>query len=261
MPVETSFSDTNFKYPPFPSNPKLTVMKQISLWAKHHKWPARLMIVFGYFVLNSIGWYWGNILSGNGWEMPSVIFWISVFIFSLIAILYPGFKNKAALNSYNRQKTADIVLITTGFIFIFFAGNRADNWFIPENSQTSQVVARSSSIADPSSLQPEKEKKKLFKSLRKKIRALIREQRKAHQDLSKGERTVLTILAILLFIAALMGLAALSCNLSCSGADGAAVLVGILGGALLIFGFSRALRGIRRKRENEEPRIAEPPPG
>ena len=41
-----------------------TAMKQISIWAKFHVLPARILIIIGHIILTSIAIYWG-VLSYN----------------------------------------------------------------------------------------------------------------------------------------------------------------------------------------------------
>jgi hypothetical protein len=45
----------------------------------------------------------------------------------------------------------------------------------------------------------------------------------------------------------------LSCNLSCSGAEGAALLLGIGGGGLVIFLFIKLMIKFYRKKEGQKP--------
>ena len=88
-----------------------------------------------------------------------------------------------------------------------------------------------------------KERKKLLKE---QIRGI-----KKTNELSKGEKVALTILAVLAALGLLFLVASLACNLSCSGSDAAAVIVGLGGGALVIVLLVVAIRAIYNKKRKE----------
>ena len=63
-----------------------------------------------------------------------------------------------------------------------------------------------------------------------------------------GEQVIFTILTILAALLLLGLVAALSCSLSCSGAEGAAALVAILGVGLVVFLTIIALKAIFKEK-------------
>ena len=74
-------------------------------------------------------------------------------------------------------------------------------------------------------------------SQREKLR-LIKDQIKTikhDKDSSKGDKTLLIILSVIIALGLLSGLAALSCSLSCNGSEALALIVGIGGTFLIIF--------------------------
>ena len=80
------------------------------------------------------------------------------------------------------------------------------------------------------------------------LKEQIREIKKAN-DLSEGTKVLLIILSIVVAIGLLFLVAALACNLSCSGSDAVAVIVGIGGLALIIFLLIIAIRAITGKKK------------
>jgi hypothetical protein len=227
-------------------------MKHISVWALHNKWTARFLIIFGFSCMNSMALFWGNIISGEGFRIPLSIFILSVVLFCTTFLYYPSQTRKSEMKHfYLKQKITDVILISSTFFFVLFGGNRAENWTTTAHEATVLSEEKGkASFAEPS-LHPEKKKNAAWKAFKKKLRSLIRQQRQAYKDLTKGERTALIILAFILLIGLLFGVAALACSLSCSGSEGAAILVAVFGGALVIFGFTRAMRALKRKKVQE----------
>ena len=76
--------------------------------------------------------------------------------------------------------------------------------------------------------------------------------RKEYKDATNGERTALIILCILIAIGLLLLVAGLSCNLSCSGSEGAATVVLIFGTGLIIFLLVKVIKRINRGKPKEE---------
>ncbi len=76
--------------------------------------------------------------------------------------------------------------------------------------------------------------------------------RQEYKDATKGERTALIVLSILIALGLLSLVAALSCNLSCSGSEGGAAVVAILGTGLIIFLLVKIIKRINRGKPKEE---------
>ncbi len=93
--------------------------------------------------------------------------------------------------------------------------------------------------------------------MEKKLRDNIRTIRREYKDAAPGERTALIILSIIVAVALLFLVLSASCSLSCSGSDGAALVVGLLGTGLIVFLTVRVIKRINRGRP-EKPKPAEP---
>jgi hypothetical protein len=239
-------------------------MKNISIWASRHKWPARFIIIGSFFILNFIGLFLGDALTVSQITIPS--FWIYAigFIFFAGFITYPSRKQKSKYrNYYNRQKSADLLLVTTTFLLIICFGN---HYHLPKNqSPFGFTYANASALTvithpqlhkapiDPSP----KKKTSLIKKWKSKFRENIRTIRREYKDATPGERAALIVLSIIVALGLFLLVLSASCSLSCSGSDGAALLVGLLGTGLIVFLLVKVIKRINRggpKKPKTEPR-------
>lgn len=250
---------------------KNTIMKKISYWAKDHKQEARITIVICYILLNFLAIISGYLLQQTG-VLLLPAFLICCFVLFIIAIMvYPSkYRKSLSLSSsafYNLQKSCDFVLVSCIFCMIFYLSNRPENLFrsyprlnaflinpaLKDNAGEpyKSISGFSSSLKDKDgNLLKWKERKKLLKE---QVRSI-----KKDKELSKGSKTLLIILSVIAAGGLFFLVAALSCNLSCSGYDAAAVLVGVGGTALIIFLLVLAIRSItgkkrKRKKTSEKP--------
>ncbi len=249
-------------------------MKKLSLWAKNNKWPSRIILAFGILLINAAGIVTGLLLKDLGIIIPSAFFLLLVLIYFTAIILYPAKSQKRKLGFnrfYYRQKTCDSLLAATAFcMFICISNDKT-----PFKTYFSILQSVSAStplpIAD-SSLKNYKSLPVFSKSLKgedgkllnwKERKKLLKAQVKAIKqstDMSKGGKTALIILSVLLAIGLIFLVASLACNLSCNGMDGAAVLVGIGGTALVVFLLILVIRSINGKKKKKNiPK--EPDPG
>lgn len=244
-------------------------MKKISYWAKAHVWPTRLLIIVIYILLNVIGIFCGKLLSELDITIPQ-LFFIAYIIFTIaLFIWYPARKkvkqNVKSTVLYFRRKLFDLALGTVTFLMIIYAGNNWEHLFIKSESVRASAiihVSKDSAIfnhpviknfiatiksADVSKLST-KEKLRLIKHQIKTI--------KHDKDTSKADKTLLIILSIIIAVALLIGLAALSCSISCSGSEALAVIVALGGTFLIIFLLVRLIKYLKnpsvKKKEQEK---------
>ena len=82
-------------------------MRKLSLWAKHHKQTARLIIILSFILLTLITYYSGTWLNDLGVMLPEATLLIAVLFYFAGVIVYPhrsGFHKRATTKSfYNRQ--------------------------------------------------------------------------------------------------------------------------------------------------------------
>lgn len=239
------------------NEPKPALMKRISYWAKLHPWSARGLIVLLYCVLNLSGFLLGRLLLDTGFQFHSNLGWIAAGIILAVFVFYPSgrFATRRPTR-YLERKLADAILLAATFLVIVSSANRFHDapfcvGFVraalvePVSKDTTGKIGASlksfSGSMYNSSGKPVSLKTRVH-LLQKQVKKV-----KASNDLSSGERTVLITLSILVAIFAVFGLAALACNLSCSGAEGLAWLVGLGGTALIIFLFLIVIKAINRK--------------
>lgn len=218
-------------------------MKQFSTWAAANKWAARMSIFVLYLVLNISGLLVGDLFFLSGLSFSNT-FVCAVVIFCIAGLaFYPLKKERSRYKDFYRaRKTFDALLITCTFLFVVAIGNGNSFFSVHFNNNSSAAYASTvnNTIEKPG-------KKLSKKSLLKKLKDNIRQIRKLYDEGSKTEKTLLVILTIIVALLALFGIAALSCNLSCSGSEALALIVGIGGTALIIFLMVRVIKKIYNK--------------
>lgn len=224
-------------------------MKPLSTWAYHHKWTARLLIVCCYLLLNIIGFLAGDLLLFMNTQVSAFFVYLITTIFLVALALYPSRREKYRYgNFYVWQKTCDAVLITTTFLLIISAANLRQSVHTPFGRATVQAIVPSTAHPLKTTLIEKKEHKLSFiQKAKSKLFKAVQAVRSYWKSRTTAEKVLLIFLALVLAAAAIMGVLALSCNIACAGSEGAALLVALLGSALVIFLFVRAIRGINRK--------------
>lgn len=216
---------------------------KISYWAKENLWKARMLIIMGLIALTNCAIFWGELLHEEGFYLSDSILYVSAIVFIGFAITYPISNSHQKKNVFLQRKLSDFTLMLTTALMVMVQSNHlASNkpytsslqmegtayaW-VPkkiENSKTEQLPSLN------------KEEKRNFK------KAIISEL-KANKSYSNGEKVVLTLLSVLGAAALLILLAMAVCNLSCSGAEGAAVLVAVAGVGAVVFLFVLIMKRI-----------------
>lgn len=251
-------------------------MRKISLWAKAHKWPARIIIIVSFIILDLLGIIIGIFCNDLNISISSFTMLIFCLVYILGVFMYPSKRDKGRkINAhlfYIRQKSCDFLLAASTFGMFIYLGNHPEKIFqgypslhaavvinpsLPRDSTTKgykPISEFSASMKDRDGNQLKwKERKKLLKE---QVRGI-----KKSNDLTKGQKTFLTILSVIIALGLLMLLAAAACSLSCNGSDFAAVALGLGGVALIIFLFTLAMRGIhgkkKKKLKTEQPSLSQ----
>ena len=246
-------------------------MKKISFWARDHKWLARLSIVIIYLLLNIIGITTGILLHDLKIIFSTTLLPCFIGIFLTGFILYPSKVEKGKRLSpkefYVKQKTCDFILGFSTFCLLIYIGNRPDKFFLISSIANASSVSSPASVNDSlktyktissfsSSIKDKNGKLLKWKERKKLLKEQIREIKKS-KGLSEGAKIALTVLSVAIALGLLYVAAALSCELSCSGSDAAALLVGIGGITLVIFFLVIAMRAIyhngRKPHPNPQP--------
>ena len=245
-------------------------MYALSLWARHHKWASRFVIISIYVLLHLIGFCLGNALTVHHITLPASLFYAVAFLFFAGVGGYPSRERKECYRHfYAARKTADGLLAVTTFLMMIWVANNAGTLGFAANKAYAAVVQP----VKPANKKPLLQrffsvKNPIWRVLPrfdtdtrtfKKLKANVQTLRKAYSDTSKGGKIALTILLVLVALGLIGLLAGLSCNLSCSGSDGLAILVGVVGTGLVIFLFIRVIQRIYNGPRKPKPQPATPP--
>jgi hypothetical protein len=241
-------------------------MKKLSYWASHHKWPARIILIVSLQLLNLTGVITGVLLKDLGILLPAFSFLIITIVFFAGLFFYPKKQEKHCYAPglfYRRQKICDGLLAVSAFCMFlcisndrtpfktYFAQYNAAAASVPSSFKDSSYNAFRIMVSFAKSMKDENGNMLKWKERKKLLKEQVR-QIKQSTELSSGAKTGLIILCVLVAIGLILLALSLACNLSCNGHDGASVLVGVGGTALVIFLFILAIRAIypgkRKKR-------------
>ncbi|MGQ0738923.1 MAG: hypothetical protein ACT4OJ_07695 [Bacteroidota bacterium] len=251
-------------------------MKKISFWAKSHPWPARILIVVSFILLNGLGIITGLLMRDLEIIFPSAALFFFVFLYVGGVLFYPRKKNavngEARSLFYRRQKTCDMLLVGSTFLLIVYLGNHPRqvlNYSPPFTS----VMAASAPLLKDSSLKTflpikafsasmREENGKLLKwKLRKKmLKEQIRTIRNSGEP-SPGGKAALIILSVIVALGLIVGVASLACSISCGGSEALAIVVLISGTALVVALLIFVIRRIMGKRKKQIKNPETEPPG
>ena len=242
-------------------------MRKISLWAKHHRPQAVGFLVLLKLTLALLAFYLGSSLADVNIKLSFSVFFVALVVLLIAAILYPTGKKRSNVSGnvfYKWQKSCDFIVAASSFTMIVTLANT--NFATPINSAvnaatviaspdpTAEEILASLKHRDKSTL-TKKEKRILKDEFKKQVKVYAVAKLKGHtSDAAKAGLIVLTIIGAL---GLLYLVAALACSLSCNGSDAAAVIVGILGLALVVWGsvalIRRIVRGPKQKRHRQQP--------
>ncbi len=267
-----------------PTSP--SCLARLSFWAKKHPVAARWLIAISRIVMGFYAFYWGAVLADVDNDFSNIAFIVSALVYLTGFIFYPRKKNKESRKiNFTRQKLCDGLLVLSSCAFWLAAGNYTLNWQpnnLTEPAQTevlqSAIGKNGKALESPGWEHAEivkkakKKRKGIFKKIKKwrvgllkklKARVLVKLAiiKSAYRKLDGGTIVLLTLGSIAIFtILGYLTIAA-SCNLSCSGQEGAATLVAFLGCAitagLIAWMWSAAIKKNRLK--FKEPDKSQPP--
>ena len=184
-----------------------------------------------------------------GIEFTVLLLNVALILFLIASIMY---KRKA--NFYYR-KTLDFLLASCTFMMIAFWGNHLNdrNFYLPFSAKTATgITVKPDNNLNISSRIISEDKQLSKKELRKQVKEKIK---KHNLKISTLEKILLITLVVAAAIFALFLLAYLSCSISCSGAEGFAIvvlvlgLIAILGGAYLLI---RRILGYQRRKKPDD---------
>ena len=240
----------------------MSKFKQLSFWAREHKWPSRFIIVFSFIAMNLLAIITGSLFNDLNINFSTWFLVLSILVFGIVWLKYPK-KRQDRSSTYAFKKTCDAILIGTTFLMFMYFGNRQTTPFDSQILFASSVSNSSLPKDSTKTIKSVEEfRKSLYnesgKSLKwKERKKLLKQQVKAikkDKEMSDGGKVGLIILCVLLALVLAYGVAALSCSLSCSGSEGAATVVAILGLAGIVLLTFFVIRSITRKSKKEKPK-------
>lgn len=230
-------------------------MRKLSLWAKHHPFYARTIIVISRCLLICIGYFLGLQLLDKEITLSPLLLYLFIGVFFIFGATYPEKKQ----GNYKKRKLYDLVVACCGFFMVICGSyqlNAPVSIYEPVQATT---------IEKPSPYKYDEAKKLLeqFKSgektkFNRKEKRIIKKEfnyqllqyakAKITGDKSSGDQAALIILACIVAVGLLFLVMSLACTLSCNGSDAAAVVVGVLGLVAIIWGLIAVIRAINKKR-------------
>ena len=235
-------------------------MKHLSAWAKKNPWKARLIIIVSHILILLLAWFTGSELFGWSDTLPNFLKIAFVLVFIIAAFSYPAKKDRSYGRSYSyaKQKTCDFLLALSTFGMvtgIAASGEISFGSLSPLYASTSSIESKGDPTAEEilASLKF-RDKKSLTKQEKTILKTEFKKQLKIYAQAkitgnkAEGDNAGLLILAILGAVGLFYLVAALSCSLSCNGSDAAAVVVLVLGTAVIVLGLLAVIRSLRRKK-------------
>jgi len=232
-------------------------MKNISYWAAGHIRAARSLIICIKLALFALAYYTGIMLYKSQLFLPANAIYGGVLtVLLIVVIVYPSVKKERFSKklNYTRQKICDFILPLCAFSIVATLINNADKPLGYTQALGSHIIKRptaqdilASGKTKGSFSRKEKRilKKEFFKQLK------IYATAKMTGDKAASGEAWKTILVIIGALGLTYLLAALVCNLSCSGSDAAAIIVGVLGLVGIVWGTVALIKRINRGPKNK----------
>jgi hypothetical protein len=226
-------------------------MQSISFWAKQNPRKAQISIILLYVLINILAISSGLLFREVGIQFTTLVIYVSLGLFLIASIIY---KRKA---NYYYRKTLDFVLISCTFLMIAFWGNHLNERevYLPLSAKTANGITVKPSNSTNTASKIISGENHLGK---KELRKLAKEKTQKNKlKIAAWAKVLLITLVVVAAIFSLYLVAILSCNISCSGAEGLAIVVLILGLIAILGGGYILIRRIlgyqRKKRLKEEP--------
>jgi|SRR5687768_11013613 len=237
-------------------------MRSLSRFAKSHPVQARIIIIVSHILLVLIAFYLSATLTHWGIRFSTLWLCFSLLGFFVVGMFYPR-RQGGVIISYAKRKGFDFLVALSGFAVFFSTANFLNQ---PKESLTPVMATH---IPNPLYKNPQAEKLlNAFasgekNSFTKKEKRIIRQEfnhqvkqwvkAKISGDRSKGAQIALIILSIIAALGLLYLVAALACSLSCNGSDVAAIIVGVVGAAAVIWLLIKVIKAINRKKREPTP--------
>jgi biotin transporter BioY len=239
-------------------------MKRISKWAQAHPVQSIYIIAFSHIIAGLNALFFGVLLFLYNWSTPTIIVLGLAHLFAYLYVFYP---KKAKVGEifrrpYLRQKAHDFGLVISCCLVISMA---FANFLLKDNPALNRTHEAEAifMVHDPHISSKRSFFGRIKSTLKEKVnelkvnithgiqRAAIKYELHKKTDNNAG-KVLLTVLTLGLSLLLGTLIMALSCNLSCSGQEGAAIIVLVLGGGAVIWLAVYIIREIWNKSKKEE---------
>lgn len=196
-------------------------MKKISLWAKRHSTLAISLIVFIKILLFLLAYFVGLLFIQQNIQIPPIIY-LPIFSGALLAIFFYPTDGTNKKNTYQKRKFGDFIIGMAGFMGIVLILSGHQEPFAFPTTHAYNIVSSQRMVRDTL-------------LIKKNTPRFLSKTPLHKKDISAGA-AFLIILTLIVGLSLLVILAALVCDLSCSGNDALAIMLAIVGTAGIIGG-------------------------
>lgn len=231
-------------------------MKNLSRWAKNNPAYARIIIALAHVLVVFNALLMGLLFYTMEIGVYSGALILFANLFLLTYFFYPKKKEIGWFfkNAYARQKSHDFFLIVFYSAVLAFGGNNflAADTISPMQASEGRAELMSYRPYSEKVISHKQTRKERIKSFRKQIKHELRTLKKEFkQQDNSGKKTGLKILLIVLTVVVALGLgtliAGLACSASCSGQEGLAAVILLLGWTGIVWLSVIAIKNIVRK--------------
>jgi hypothetical protein len=215
-----------------------SVTERVTLWAARNPWKARVVTAGMNIILGTAAFVFGAGLAEKGvhFSDPSKYLWTATFL--SLALSYPLTKSRFQYLPFS--KAHDLAMVLSAFLMLANAGNAgidvrpsAFGLFSPVN--TDRLVTEKTRATD---------RLQISNAYLLNAGQSMQTPEAETEKTTKGQRFVLTVLAILGCLVLTYLLIAACCGLWCNGMGALAVFLGVAGGAFIIWLMYKMIRAI-----------------
>lgn len=234
-------------------------MRALSAWFSYHKYAAWLVIAISHFVFFLMAMQLAGSLQLLPYVIPGAWFWVAIIACAALAYLAGVVKQRYAFSVCSR---AGYALVRTRYAMVLLGSYiMISGWFYHDlhiRYSDSQQLYGSLSVKEVSGKVQQQKGNRDFRHFYKQqkqrlslkeLKQVLREAKQLRrQSGNPGSQQSLAIFGIVLLALMLSALVlAGACNLSCAGSGTGAVLVGVLGMGLIIWGTVAWIKHVNKK--------------
>jgi hypothetical protein len=220
--------------------------ERVTLWAARNPWKARVVTAGMNVILGTAAFVFGAGLAENGvhFSDPSKYLWTATFL--ALALSYPLTKIRFQYLPFS--KAHDLAMVLSAFLMLANAGNagidlRPSAFGLFSQVNTDRLVTEKA---------PAHERVQISNAYLLNAGQSMQTPETETEKTGKGNRFLLTVLAILGCLVLTYLLIAACCGLWCNGMGALAVFLGVAGGAFIIWLMYKMIRAIYNPEKTPE---------